>query len=455
MRACGPVLSVAGGSLIGMEARSVPVIDALAALETALADAQKVFAEGLWQVPETDLPAVLERVHALDARLSSLVLGVVREVDTRSIPATVGAKTVKTYLSARLRITPRLAKEYARLSEAFAARNTATGAALAEARISREQATAISDTLDGLPDKATADQRAWAQAFLLDKAGLFDARDLRRLGKYIDDAIDPDGKPDREDTARKKRALHVIDNHDGTQTLRWTDTDENMAFAKTALEALAKPVPGEDGEHDPRPDPLRKADAMVDIIHRTLNSGELSLIHGIRPHLHVTFTAEAMRGEAGAPPPRTATGDHLSPAVLQRLLCDASLTGILLDGEGVPLKLGRTVRTATPGQRIALIARDGGCAFPACTRPANWCQAHHFPEWTENGATDTDKMGLFCLVHHHFLHEGGWKAQLGPDGHVEVIPPTWIDIQQRPRRNWHWQHQRDLFDAEAGTDRGP
>jgi hypothetical protein len=194
---------------------------------------------------------------------------------------------------------------------------------------------------------------------------------------------------------------------------------------------------------------------MAEVFWRLLGAGDLDSARGVRPHLHVTFTDAAMRGEKDAPPPRTSTGDHISPSVLRRLLCDASLTGILVDEHGVPLKVGRTKRTATPGQWIALVARDGGCAFPGCTRPAMWCQAHHFPEWANGGATDLDKMGLFCTIHHHYLHDKGWTARLGPDGHVEVIPPAWIDPLQQPRRNWHWHTQRHPANAEPTPDRGP
>jgi hypothetical protein len=431
------------------------VVHALDALGAAVDTARRALAERLWQVPEAELPGVLDRLHGLGAQVGSMKLTVVREVETRAIPAAVGATSLRAYLARRLRVSPKLAGDWAKLSESLATRYADVGAALAAGRIGYEQAQAIAETLDGLPSKTTFEQREWAQEFLLAKAPLFDARDLRALGKHLDNRFDPDGRPDREESARKKRGLQVRDNHDGTQTLRWTDTDENMAHAKAALDALAKPLAGEDGERDPRPAEVRRADALAEAVRLGLDAGTIGVHGGVRPHLFVTFTAEAMRGEPGAPPALTSTGDHLSPSVLQRLLCDASLTGILVDGDGVPLKMGRTKRTATPHQRAALTVRDGGCVFPGCTRPASWCQAHHFPEWAEDGATDLDKMCLLCVVHHHYVHDKGWRVRLGRDGHVDVIPPAWVDVLQRPRRNWHWQWQRDPANAEPCPDRGP
>ncbi len=48
----------------------------------------------------------------------------------------------------------------------------------------------------------------------------------------------------------------------------------------------------------------------------------------------------------------------------------AALAALLFDGPRIPLAVGRTSRTATPAQRKALAARDGGCIIPGCrSRP--------------------------------------------------------------------------------------
>jgi hypothetical protein len=38
----------------------------------------------------------------------------------------------------------------------------------------------------------------------------------------------------------------------------------------------------------------------------------------------------------------TASGEYLSAAVVRRISCDADLTAIRLDTDGVPLSMGRT-----------------------------------------------------------------------------------------------------------------
>ncbi len=58
----------------------------------------------------------------------------------------------------------------------------------------------------------------------------------------------------------------------------------------------------------------------------------------------------------------------------------------------VPLRLGRSRRIATPGQTMALIARDHGCSFPGCATPPEYCDRHHITGWIDGGTTDLDKV---------------------------------------------------------------
>jgi hypothetical protein len=150
-----------------------------------------------------------------------------------------------------------------------------------------------------------------------------------------------------------------------------------------------------------------------------------------------------MRGDTGHPFARTATGEDLDIATLQRIACDAGITPIVANSLGVPLAVGREHRTATPAIWKALVARDIGCIGEGCTRPASWCEAHHFPPWEQGGQTDLDKLALLCSHEHHLVHHDGWEVRLGADGHPEMIPPPCVDAEQRPRRNAHWKLLRD------------
>ncbi|MFQ5557891.1 MAG: hypothetical protein ACE5GB_10355 [Acidimicrobiales bacterium] len=51
------------------------------------------------------------------------------------------------------------------------------------------------------------------------------------------------------------------------------------------------------------------------------------------------------------------------PEALERLGCDADITGLLFSGEGKPTWHGPTVRAASPRQWRALLARDQHCTL--------------------------------------------------------------------------------------------
>jgi hypothetical protein len=63
----------------------------------------------------------------------------------------------------------------------------------------------------------------------------------------------------------------------------------------------------------------------------------------------------------------TSYGAVLPPASVQRLLCNGSVTPVVLDPSGNPFNLGRTVRHASRKQRRALRSIYRSCGFPCAT----------------------------------------------------------------------------------------
>ena len=107
----------------------------------------------------------------------------------------------------------------------------------------------------------------------------------------------------------------------------------------------------------------------------------------------------------------TDDGIQLTATQLRRLACDARVLPVVMGGGGQILDLGRSNRTVSPAQRTGLIARDGGCIFPGCDRPASWCDAHHIIHWLDSGPTDLWNLCLLCSAHHHIVHDGGWTLR--------------------------------------------
>jgi Domain of unknown function (DUF222)/HNH endonuclease len=159
----------------------------------------------------------------------------------------------------------------------------------------------------------------------------------------------------------------------------------------------------------------------------------------------VTVQVDDLLARAGIA--ETTEGTQLSSDQLLRIADEAEIWPTILDRNGVPLALGRTRRIASRGQTMALIAREGGCSFPGCDHPPQWCDRHHIIDWIDGGPTDLDNLTLLCRYHHtHFLQKG-WSCRMNADGLPEWIPPRWIDPEQRPQlqtriRRLHAQRQR-------------
>ncbi|MCW2133357.1 hypothetical protein B0G38_002533, partial [Arthrobacter sp. VKM Ac-2550] len=134
-----------------------------------------------------------------------------------------------------------------------------------------------------------------------------------------------------------------------------------------------------------------------------------------------------------------------------KIACDADLIPLVLGGKGEILDIGRAQRLFTPAQRRALVARDKGCAFPDCTMPAPWTEAHHIQFWEKhNGPTSVHNGCLLCSYHHHLLHDENRRIEVR-DGIPWFIPPRYIDPDQKPRRNRYRLAGTPLPRAQAQT----
>ena len=107
------------------------------------------------------------------------------------------------------------------------------------------------------------------------------------------------------------------------------------------------------------------------------------------------------------------------PAVLERIACDAHLTGVLF-ANGKPLHHGSTVRTATTAQWKMLIARDRGCI--GCGAEPSRCQAHHIVPYAQSRRTDIENLVLVCWRCHHNIHDHNWKVT-HRNGQPALEPP--------------------------------
>ncbi|MET0901517.1 MAG: hypothetical protein ABWY45_26680, partial [Mycobacterium sp.] len=112
---------------------------------------------------------------------------------------------------------------------------------------------------------------------------------------------------------------------------------------------------------------------------------------------------------------------------------------VIFDGKGIPLHLGRARRTASPGQRIVLVSKHGGCTAPGCTANGYRSQVHHAnKDWTDGGDTNIDDLTLACGPDNRMVEETGWTTRNRPeDGVTEWIPPPELDCGQSRTNAFH------------------
>jgi 5-methylcytosine-specific restriction protein A len=209
-----------------------------------------------------------------------------------------------------------------------------------------------------------------------------------------------------------RRHLHLSDVLDGMGRVDgYLDAETLQRFA-AVLDELERPDPV-DGATPPRSLATRRADALARLVGgeraprvTVFAVADLDTLHGRIPSDLADARCEVL-GSCGGP---------LGLAALELLLCDCSISRVVMQGKSVVLDLGRSTPVVSDSQRRALAARDGGCTEAGCDVPPEWCDAHHEIPWSEGGRTDLDNLRLKCRRHHVDAHRDRARHRRGGPG---------------------------------------
>jgi len=276
-----------------------------------------------------------------------------------------------------------------------------------------EQAHVIIDAVEALPDHAGPDVRRRAEAHLIERAGVFDARHLRILGRRVLEVVDPAAGEahqaallEKEERAAAKATSFTMtrDGHGKAQG-RFTLPEAQAAMLEKALRAIAAPkhqraVHGA-GSYEHRPSPERMGQAFCEYVERYPTEG-LPESGGVNATVVVTMTLETLRGGLAAA--ALDSGEEISAGQARRLACEAGLVPAVLGTGSVVLDLGRRTRLHTAAQRLALTIIQKHCQHPTCDVPAARCHVHHVLGWARGDPTDLAHAQLLCPRHHHLAH---------------------------------------------------
>ncbi|WP_409329096.1 HNH endonuclease signature motif containing protein [Trujillonella humicola] len=350
--------------------------------------------------------ALLDHARQLSAaanRLEAELTRVVRRIDVRGAVEHDAAKTAQSWLRGVVRLSGSRASQLVGHGRALE-HLPATAAAFAAGLLGADQVEVIAEI-------ATPVNRDLADAQGIDLAEIETAlvvvatcgthRDLQSaVGTYLA-KLDTDG-PEPDPTPQ--RSAHLVQQPDGHWTLGGTLDPVGGQKLATALEAVqaASRCAG-----DLRDRAQRTADALVQLADNALASGELPVLRTVKPHLLATLPLSDLVDPAPSPgAARTGTGATISAAAARWLACDATVTRIVLDPDGLPLDVGRTQRTVPAHIRKAVELRDRHCVFAGCEAPAWFCDVHHLIHWALGGQTSLDNTGLLCERHHTKVHHG-------------------------------------------------
>ena len=321
---------------------------------------------------------------------------------------------------------------------------SAVGTGVASGQVSVEKADVIRAGLGSPTADIAADDLADAAGVLAALAPTLTVERLAARARELRDELDADGVRDRERMLRDKRYLTLTPLPTGMTQLSGLLDPSSAAIVSAAYDAATSPRRGGprfvDEALKGRADKLVAdertlgqiaLDTFVDLIRIGTEVDPGKLLGARRHAVRVLVTDRDLRERRGPAFIQDQT-EAISIETAEQHVCDSGIVPIQFADDGEPLRLGTTRRLFTAKQRDALAARDGGCRFSGCDRPASWCEAHHRIPWKEGGPTDVRDGLLLCRHHHMLVHDNHWRIDRDPVHGFVAIPPRSVDPQQRP-----------------------
>ena len=376
-----------------------------------------------------DVDAWLASFRRLEGAVAGLRTRLIGCAQAARASAEGGHASQPSYLKEALGISGREAARQEKLARDLR-RLPKTREALAAGDIGPEQAQAIGRSARG---GALGDARATEEQ-LLPLARRHGADELAREIRRREQEADRTSLESAERRAHRRRRASLVRRSDGMWDLHGLLPEEQGEALATALDAFRTFDPAGTPLREERSPEQRTADALGELVAAVLRSGQGPTSGGVLPQLNVVVPLEALDPD-GVAVGELAHGGVLSPAAIERLLCDANLRRLVTGGDSEVLDVGRSKREWSVAQRQALRVRDGGCRGPGCDRPPAWTHAHHLVPWEDDGPTSVDNGMLLCSFHHHQVHEGGWTVRLDLDtATARFRSPSGREITTYPHR---------------------
>jgi hypothetical protein len=412
----------------------------------------------------TELWGMLDELQTLACQLPTQWHRGLARLQTETTPRELGAKSWNEVLRIRWRLSTTEAGRRVHEAADLGPRRTliglplapvlpATAAARAAGSITAEHVEVIRTTMGHLPSFVGPASTEEFEADLVRLAVGVGPKELHGAAARALFLLDQDG-PEPEDTERaRKRGLTVgKQGRDGMIPIKGHLTPEAWAtweaiFARYAAPGTCNPddpEPCVSGtptqtqlDADQRTRDQRQHDALTAAGRIALMSGGLGQLNGLPVSVIIRTTLQDLESRAGVGV--TGGGTLMPIADVIRMAAHANHYLAVFDkATGSALNLFRGRRTASPAQRIMLIARDGGCTKPCCPVGAYGSQVHHAAkDWNAGGLTNVDDLALACGPDNRMVGDDAWHTSLNAHHEVEWDPPRHLDTGQARVNTYH------------------
>jgi hypothetical protein len=301
-------------------------------------------------------------------------------------------------------------------------------AALGSGEISYQSASQLCHLRDKLAGKAGL----FDEDEMLSYAREYSVSELRKLCDLARHVVDPDGFFNDAEENFLRRRLHISQMPDGLFAVDGVLDPVSGAALKTAVDVLAKPK----GQEDERTARQRRADALGELAMHAMEQGTLPRRHSVKPHINLTMTLEALKGELGVPPADLDLSLPISIKTAERIACDCTISRVVM-ADSMVIDVGRATRTVSPPTMRALRVRDKGCRFPGCDRQVSWSSPHHIIYWSRGGPGKLPNLVLLCYFHHRLVHEGGWQV-VKAGREFKFVAPARVAMRRARGPGYRW-----------------
>jgi Domain of unknown function (DUF222)/HNH endonuclease len=305
---------------------------------------------------------------------------------------------------------------------------TKVAAALASGEVGYQSVSALCHLREQLGEKG----RLFDEEEMLGFAREYSVSELRKICNYARHVADPDGFFNDAEECFRRRRLHISQMLDGLYRVDGLLDPVSGAAFKTAVDVLAK----RKGPEDERTHSQRMADATGELAHHAMEQGTLPRRHSVKPHINLTMTLEALKGELGMPPADLELSLPISTRTAELLACDCTMSRVLL-ADSMVIDVGRATRTVSAPTMRALRVRDKGCRFPGCDRQVNWSNPHHIIYRSRGGTDKLTNLVLLCYYHHRLVHEGGWQV-VKAGREFKFLPPERVAMRRARGPGLRW-----------------